>query len=41
MQLKADGSGIISPGGELMRMESEEQIFETLKLPYKRPEERE
>jgi DNA polymerase/3'-5' exonuclease PolX len=41
MQLKADGSGLISPGGLLIPIESEEQIFKHLGLAYRIPEERE
>lgn len=40
MQLKADGSGLIAPGGELLKVRSEEEIFERLGLPYRSPEER-
>jgi len=41
MQLKADGSGLLSPGGTIIPIESEEQIFRLLNLPYRIPEERE
>ena len=41
MQLKADGSGLLSPGGSLIQMGSEEDIFKHLRLPYRPPEERE
>jgi len=40
MQLKADGSGLLSPGGSLIRIESEEDIFKHLRLPFKEPKER-
>ena len=41
MQLKADGSGLFSPGGSIIPIESEEQVFKLLNLPYRIPEERE
>lgn len=41
MQLKADGSGLLSPGGSLIPIESEKHIFHHLHLPYRMPEERE
>ena len=41
MQLKADGSGLISPGGSLIQILSEQEIFKHLRLPYRAPEERE
>ena len=40
MQLKADGSGLISPGGTLIQIHSEEEIFCHLKLQFKKPSER-
>jgi len=41
MQLKADGSGLITPGGTLIPLEGEEHIFRLLGLSYRTPEERE
>jgi len=41
MQLKADGSGLLSPGGSIIPIESEEHIFRLLNLPYRIPEDRE
>ncbi len=41
MQLKADGSGLVTPGGDIIPIESEKDIYRHLKLPYRRPEERE
>lgn len=41
MQLKADGSGLLTPGGTLLQLENEEQIFRLLGLSYRTPEERE
>jgi DNA polymerase/3'-5' exonuclease PolX len=41
MQLKADGSGLLSPGGSTIPIESEEHIFRLLNLPYRIPEDRE
>ncbi len=41
MQLKADGSGLLTPGGSLIPIESEEEIFHHLHIPYRIPEERE
>lgn len=40
MQLKADGSGLLSPGGTLIPMNSEEEIFRSLELQYVESEER-
>lgn len=40
MQLKADGSGIISAGGSTLAIESEADLFRHLDLPYLPPEER-
>ena len=40
MQLKADGSGLISPSGTLIEVHSELEIFNLLKLPYTKPEDR-
>ena len=40
MQLKADGTGLLSPGGSIIPIGSEECIFEHLNLPYKIPEDR-
>ena len=37
MQLKADGSGIIDPNGQLLQIHSEEEIFEILGIPYVAP----
>ncbi|MBI5021788.1 MAG: hypothetical protein HZB59_10140 [Ignavibacteriales bacterium] len=41
MQLKADGSGLLTPGGNIIKIHSEEEIFQHLKLPFRLPEERE
>lgn len=41
MQLKADGSGLLTPNGNIMQIHSEEEIFQHLKLPFRLPEERE
>lgn len=41
MQLKADGTGLLSPGGSVIPIESEEHIFRLLNLPYSIPEDRE
>ena len=41
MQLKADGTGLLSPGGSIIPIESEEHIFKLLNLPYRIPEDRE
>ena len=41
MQLKADGSGLLSPGGSIIPIDSEEHIFKLLNLPYRIPEDRE
>lgn len=38
--LKADGSGLLSAGGTLLPMHSEEEIFATLGLEYLPPEKR-
>jgi DNA polymerase/3'-5' exonuclease PolX len=38
MQLKADGTGLLSPGGSIIPIGSEEHIFEHLNLPYRIPE---
>ena len=40
MQLKADGSGLLSPSGALIEVYSELEIFNYLKLPYTKPEDR-
>jgi DNA polymerase/3'-5' exonuclease PolX len=40
MQLKADGTGLLSPGGSIIPIENEEHIFEHLNLPYRIPEDR-
>jgi DNA polymerase/3'-5' exonuclease PolX len=40
MQLKADGTGLLSPGGSIIPIGSEEHIFEHLNLPYRIPEDR-
>lgn len=41
MHLKADGSGVLTVTGELIPIQSEEQIFQILGVPYREPEERE
>jgi DNA polymerase/3'-5' exonuclease PolX len=40
MQLKADGSGLISPGGKLIEINDEKEVFDKLSLMYVTPEER-
>lgn len=40
MKLKANGDGIIGKDGQLIKIESEEQIYSILKLPYQKPGER-
>ncbi|MGD1045371.1 MAG: hypothetical protein ABR936_08610 [Bacteroidota bacterium] len=40
MHLKADGTGLLSPGGSIIPIESEEHIFRLLNLPYRIPEDR-
>ena len=40
MHLRADGSGLLSPGGSLLPIGSEEDIFKHLRMPFKKPEER-
>ena len=40
MKLKANGDGIIGADGQLIPIESEEQIYEILELPYQEPWER-
>jgi DNA polymerase/3'-5' exonuclease PolX len=41
MHLKADGSGIVLPDGQLLQVQSEEEIFKILGTPYRPPEDRE
>jgi DNA polymerase/3'-5' exonuclease PolX len=40
MQLKADGTGLLSPGGSIIPIGCEEHIFVHLNLPYRIPEDR-
>ncbi|MCX6132606.1 MAG: hypothetical protein NTU47_02235 [Ignavibacteriales bacterium] len=40
MHLKADGSGLLTSSGTLISVQSEEEIFQHLKLEYRSPEER-
>ena len=41
MILKADGTGLLSPGGTPITMQDEIDIFRQLKTPFKLPQERE
>ena len=41
MHLKADGSGLLTSNGCIISVGSEEEIFQNLKLEYRRPEDRE
>lgn len=41
MYLKADGSGLLTSGGCILAVGSEEEIFQHLKLEYRPPEQRE
>lgn len=41
MKLKANGDGIIGKDGQLIPIESEEQVYDILGLPYKEPWQRE
>ncbi|GAI95532.1 unnamed protein product, partial [marine sediment metagenome] len=41
MKLKANGDGIIGKDGQLIPIESEEQVYQILGLPYQEPWERE
>jgi DNA polymerase/3'-5' exonuclease PolX len=41
MILKADGTGLLSPGGTLLPMQDEIDIFRELKLQFRLPQERE
>ena len=41
MHLKADGSGLLTSGGTIISVQSEEEIFQHLKMQYRTPEERE
>jgi DNA polymerase/3'-5' exonuclease PolX len=41
MHLKADGSGLVTSTGRIISVGSEEEIFQNLKLEYRRPEDRE
>lgn len=40
MKLKANGDGVIDVDGKLILIESEEQVYKVLKLPFKEPWER-
>lgn len=40
MHLKADGSGLLTSGGSIISIGSEEEIFQHLKLEYRPPEDR-
>jgi len=40
LELRGDGSGLLSPGGDPIRVNSEIEIFNHLMLPYKPPSER-
>ena len=40
MQLKADGSGLLTPGGTLLQITSEQEIYQHLRLAYRSPDER-
>ena len=40
MKLKANGDGVIGKDGRLIPIESEEQIYQVLRLPYQQPWER-
>ena len=40
MQLKADGTGLLSPGGSLIQIDSEQDIFKHLRWPFREPNER-
>jgi len=37
MKLKANGDGVIDVDGKLIPIESEEQVYKVLKLPYQEP----
>jgi DNA polymerase/3'-5' exonuclease PolX len=41
MTLKADGTGLLSPGGTILSMQDEIDIFRQLKMQFKLPQERE
>jgi DNA polymerase/3'-5' exonuclease PolX len=41
MHLKADGSGLLTSNGCIVSVGSEKEIFQNLKLEYRRPEDRE
>jgi DNA polymerase/3'-5' exonuclease PolX len=40
MHLKADGSGLLTSNGCIISVNSEQEIFQNLKLDYRPPEER-
>jgi DNA polymerase/3'-5' exonuclease PolX len=40
MVLKADGTGLLTAGGSIISIDSEETIFHHLELPFRSPEER-
>jgi len=40
MRLKADGSGLLSRDGKLIKIQSEQEIFQYLQVPYRQPSER-